>query len=62
MSADKSEHSDKEIYFPSELSYMYAQLLQLPTHFGNTERKSTLFTDEEVHNVIRSHQENLMLI
>jgi hypothetical protein len=53
--SDESEHSESEFYYPGELSD--AELLQSPTHSESTERKSTLLTNEEVHNFIRSQQQ-----
>ena len=54
---DKSEHSENKICHPGELSD--AELLQLPAYSENAERKSTLVTNEEVHNFLRSqHRAN----
>ena len=54
--SNESEHSNREFYYPSELSD--AELLQLPTYSESTERKTTLLTSEEVHNFIRSQQQD----
>ena len=43
------------IYYPGERSV--AELLQSPTDSESTERKSTLLTNEEVLNFLRSQQE-----
>jgi len=52
--SDESEHSESEFYYPGELSD--AELLQSPTHSESTGRKSTLLTNEKVHNFLRSQQ------
>ena len=52
--SDESEHSESEFYYPGELSD--AELLQSPTYSESTERKSTLLTNEKVHNFLRSQQ------
>ena len=54
--SDENEHSNSEFYYPGEL--FDAELLQLPTYYESTERNSTLLTSEEVHNFIRSQQQN----
>jgi len=53
--SDESEHSESEFYYPGELSH--AELPQSPTHSESTEKKSTLLTNEEVHNFLRSQQQ-----
>jgi len=45
----------EQIYYPSKLADV--ELLQSPTHFESTDRKSTLLTNEEVHNSLRSQQQ-----
>jgi len=50
--SDESEYSESEFYNPDELSD--AELLQSPTHYESKERNSTLVTNEEVHNFLRS--------
>ena len=52
---DKSEHSENEVYYPGELSD--AELLQSPNHYESPERKSTLLTNTEVDNFLRSQQQ-----
>ena len=54
---DESESSESKFYYSSELSD--AELLRSPTHSESTERKSTLLTNEEVHNflMIRNQQQ-----
>ena len=55
--SDESEHSESEFHHQGELSN--SELLQSPTHLERTERKSTVFTNEEVHNFLRSQQQAL---
>jgi len=50
-----SEHSESKFYYPGELSN--AVLVQSPTHSESTERKSTILTNEEVQNILRSQQQ-----
>ena len=54
---DGSEHSESKFCYSSELSD--AELLRSPTRSESTERKSTLLTNEEVHNflMIRNQQQ-----
>ena len=54
---DESEHSESKFYYSGEL--FDAELLRSPTQSESTERKSTLLTNEEVHNslMIRNQQQ-----
>jgi len=53
--SDESEHSESEFYYPDKLSDK--ELLQSPTHSAESkERKSTLLTNEEVYNFLRTSQ------
>jgi len=53
--SDEGEHSESKFYYLGKLSN--AGLLQSPTHSESTERNSTLLTNEEVHNFLRSQQQ-----
>ena len=54
---DESEHSENKFCYPGELSD--AEILQLPAYSESAERKSTLVTNEGVHNFVRSqHRAN----
>ena len=46
--SDESEHSESELYYPDELSD--AEII----HSESKERNSTLLTNEEVRNFLRS--------
>ena len=57
----ESEHSEREFYYPGELSHakLHVSLLhQSPTRSESKERNLTLLANEEAHNFLRSQQAN----
>jgi len=52
--SDASEYSESD--FTMQVKMSNAEPLQQPTHSESTERKSTLLTNEKVHNFFRSQQ------